>query len=521
MYDLLKTGAHCVAQKGKMAASKLAMPQLKMTRSLEYTNIITKIPELKKVACSDYYLLPCANDHSLVVIYDNPFDILGVIYGIKDLCQKVLSHIKQSWKYYSEIGKSYLNLKKLDLVNWMVSLMTRDLPADELCLHVICTYLNLHITVDFHGGILTTLNITNVHHDLAMTLSDVHLAYRGYCRYGLLCKNVDLKTIGRKLMDHKIQNNQKLTKKLELVIPLHRVEEWNTSAEKLLNEEISSLELSKLDMYSTGTIRLKAEDNNIESDSTELYEMYENITGDNTNSDSTKLYDKHENIIGTIYYCTSTSQLPFKCPVRTCKTREKTRKEISDHYRHSHNKANKCKLCQRKYSAPHSLMQPLYKHDKLKNRYICKCGATFPFRSQIKIHKLKHTRKLNNPCTECSLPFKHYHDMLKHRRSHTAKEYSCDHCNYTGTKINLKAHQTQHDLHHIIKCKLCKETFKHRMSLWRHKRNAGEAEARIIDNATLSKIMCEYATVTIILYACTSYILTLLYLLCTLSCNFS
>ena len=151
--NLLKTHAHSATHKGKLAANKSAMPQLKMTRSLECTNIITKIPELKKVACSDYYLLPCVNDHSLVVIYDNPFDILGVIYGIKDLHQKVLSHIKQNWKYYSEVGKSYLNLKKLDLVNWIVSVMMRDLPADELCLRLMCTYLNLHITVDFHGGI--------------------------------------------------------------------------------------------------------------------------------------------------------------------------------------------------------------------------------------------------------------------------------------------------------------------------------------------------------------------------------
>ena len=84
-------------------------------------------------------------------------------------------------------------------------MMMKNLPADELCLHAMCTYLNLHITVGFHGGIWSTLNIPNIHHDLAMTLSDIHLAYRGYWKYGLLCKNVDLKTIGNKLMDHKIQ----------------------------------------------------------------------------------------------------------------------------------------------------------------------------------------------------------------------------------------------------------------------------------------------------------------------------
>ena len=138
--------------------------------------------------------------------------------------------------------------------------------------------------------------------------------------------------------------------------------------------------------------------------------------------------------------------------MRNCKARAKKWKEISDHYRHSHNKSNKCKFCQRKYSTPHSLTQHLYKHNKVTNQYICKCSPTFPFRSQLRIHKLKHTRKLNNLCTECSLQFKYYHNMLKHLRSHTAKEYSCDQCDYTGTKINLKVHQTQHDPCYIIKC---------------------------------------------------------------------
>ena len=138
-------------KKRKMATSKLAMPVLKTTRNLEYTNIITKIPELKKVTYSEYCLLPCVTEYSLVVIYENLFELLGIIYGIEDLCQKVLLHIKQKRKYYLEVSKSYLNSKKLDLVHWIANMMTKNLPVDELCLHAMCTYLNLHITVDFHG----------------------------------------------------------------------------------------------------------------------------------------------------------------------------------------------------------------------------------------------------------------------------------------------------------------------------------------------------------------------------------
>ena len=117
-----------------------------------------------------------------------------------------------------------------------------------------------------------------------------------------------------------------------------------------------------------------------------------------------------------------------------------------------HNKSNKCRLCHRNYSTPYSLKQHSYKYKNLKNRFICKCGKKFPFKSQLKIHKIKHTRKLTNPCTECALPFKHYHHMLKHLRSHTAEEYPCEHCDYTGTTINLKAHQKQHNPSNVITC---------------------------------------------------------------------
>ena len=98
-----------------MATSKLAMPVLKTTRNLEYTNIITKIPELKKVTHSDYCLLPCEAEYSLVVIYENPFDLLGIIYGIEDLHQKVLLHIKQKQEILLRGKQIILELKETRL----------------------------------------------------------------------------------------------------------------------------------------------------------------------------------------------------------------------------------------------------------------------------------------------------------------------------------------------------------------------------------------------------------------------
>ena len=187
-------------------------------------------------------------------------------------------------------------------------MMTNHLLADELFLHALCTYMNLHITVDFIGGIWTTLDIPNIKHDLAISLSDVHLTYRGFCKYGLLCKNVQLKIIGKQLMDYKTQHNQN-TRITQIV--LLRVEEWNTIAEKLLNEELSSFEFSKQDKYSNAT------GNNLDSDDMEIYDIPRYIETNIIDTDSTESYVVEEKVIGTITY--STTKLPFKCPIKSCK----------------------------------------------------------------------------------------------------------------------------------------------------------------------------------------------------------
>ena len=125
----------------------------------------------------EHILLPCSNDYSMLVLCDNPFDIVGVIYNKSDLRDHVLTHMKTNRKYYTLVSTNYLSKKKLDFVNWLSSMLTRNLPADELCLHAIATYMNIHITVDYTGGIWTTLDIPQISHDLATVLSDIHFVY--------------------------------------------------------------------------------------------------------------------------------------------------------------------------------------------------------------------------------------------------------------------------------------------------------------------------------------------------------
>ena len=336
--DLLRISRYLMGY--NMASSKIKLPVLNTTRNLGYAKCIAKIPEYRRITYPDFIYLPCATQYSLVVLFEDPFELFSILYGITDLRNKVLLHIKKNRKYYQEVSKTYLNLKKFDLINWIASMTITTLPVDELCLYAICIYLNLHVTVDYLGGIWSTLDIPNIQHDLAIILSDLHLAYRGFCTYGLLCKNVNLWTIGKRLMEHKIQANQDILVKPNATVLLRCVEEWNALAEKLVNDELSSLK-----PFSSP-----------DSDDTEIYDTAQYAEA---NSDSMEMYEIDEQVIGTITY--SNIKLLFKCPIKSCNIRCETRKKISSHYKQSHRKINKCGYCHRIYSTPYSLLQHSYK----------------------------------------------------------------------------------------------------------------------------------------------------------------
>ena len=478
-----------------MATWTLSEHCLQTTQKLGYVCEIQKIPEAYRVDQLEHFLLPCSNDNSMLVLCDNPFDRVSVIYRIKNLCKHVLTHLKTYRKYYTLVSTTYLSKKKLDFVNWLSSMMTKRLPADELCLHAIATYMNIHITVDYLRGIWTMLDLPQISHDLAKVLADIHLVYRGSCKFKLLCRKTLLGTIGHKLLLHKTE--QDLPK---VMVKLYRVDNWNRLAKLLINE------------YTTKLDRSNGE--TTDSEVTEIYEYCENkwkipevsiipwkviedkkminytikdglhISTDHehTDSDSTEIYETYEKETGTIYFLQMDTKkrdsykhqslplfLYFKCPYTNCIFRSNKWKVTNNHYRLEHKKLNKCKYCKKTYNMPHSVNQHLYTHKKNIKGYLCKTfGNTYPFHSQLLIHRIKHTRKYREECTECSLTFKYWHDMLKHCWEHSAKELKCDRCEYTGTLLNLKSHKKQHDTSCVIMCPLCNEKFKYRMALWRH-----------------------------------------------------
>lgn len=161
----------------------------------------------------------------------------------------MLLHVKLYRKYYDQVTGPYLRLKKLELIDWLSGMLYQDIPADEICVYASAIFLDIHVTIDFHHGFWATLDLPELNHDLAVSLSDLHLAYHRLCKYSFLCcLQIDLSTKGRKLLEHKLEHNQfKLQK--ELKIELIRIEEYNVTAENLIN-----IELSDLNNATTGSI---------------------------------------------------------------------------------------------------------------------------------------------------------------------------------------------------------------------------------------------------------------------------
>ena len=80
----------------KMVSSKIKSPVLNTTRNLGYAKYITKIPEYRRITDPDFIYLPCATQYSLVVLFEDLFELFSILYGITDLRKKVLLYIKKT-----------------------------------------------------------------------------------------------------------------------------------------------------------------------------------------------------------------------------------------------------------------------------------------------------------------------------------------------------------------------------------------------------------------------------------------
>ena len=163
---------------------------------LNYKKTVKKIPEQELKQDKDHAELPCGNTHSLLVMYNDFFKIVGTLYDRTNLKKEAIEHIRANFNYYKRLTYKLLLKKKLDLVDWLAGMQSRDLPADVICIHACAEMLQIHISVDYTTCCWTTFELSDMHHDCLVELSDIHLVSRGACRYNLLCKTEELKTKG-------------------------------------------------------------------------------------------------------------------------------------------------------------------------------------------------------------------------------------------------------------------------------------------------------------------------------------
>ena len=157
-------------QSNKMADPGPARKMDLTMKHLGYNSSIHKIPEYCKVDVDNFDESSCLNSYKALHVQEDLFKIIGELYDVIDLCAKVLDHIKKNGKYYGIVVAKYLWSKKLDLVIWLADMLHFDIPADELCLHACGLFLNIHITVNFHFGHWTTLDVPGISHDLVVIL---------------------------------------------------------------------------------------------------------------------------------------------------------------------------------------------------------------------------------------------------------------------------------------------------------------------------------------------------------------
>ena len=250
-----------------MATSNTASSTSKTnTKRLTYMKSIMKMPEQGFKEASDYWILPCANTHSVLQIFDDFFTIVSILYNRPCIKREMLDHIRSEFGYYRRATYVILGKKKLDLVDWLAIMDRKNLPADEICLLASAKLLNIHISVDYSTGTWTSFESLSTNHNYILERSNTHFIYRGSCAYNLLCHNKDLKTKGRKLMDYKMYKMDLLK---SLCISLNRIEDHhkcNTSTQHQYESDITEI------YYYTDTTVPYAESVHY-SDSTEIYEI--------------------------------------------------------------------------------------------------------------------------------------------------------------------------------------------------------------------------------------------------------
>ena len=160
----------------------------------------------------------------------------------------------------------------------------------------------------------------------------------------------------------------------------------------------------------------------------------------------------------------------MKCP--SCPKICSSTKERNDHHKSAHGNLS-CAVCNEQFSTPSALDKHKYVHTERKFKCI-DCNASYPFKSQLMEHRLKHRTSKSFQCmsAHCGKWFKMESSLKKHVKVHDGVVYKCrvkKKCDYKNTDIcNVRAHEKTHSKILGYGCEKCGKTFKYWMQMDRH-----------------------------------------------------
>ena len=291
---------------------------------------IMKMPEQGFKEAADYCILPCSSTHSVVQIFNDFFTIVSILYNRPHNKTEMLNHIRSEFSYYRHATYVIVGKKKLDLVDWLAIMDSKDLPADEICLMASARLLNIHISVDYNTGTWTSFESLSTNHDYILEKSNTHLIYRGSCAYNLLCNNRELKTKSRKLMDHKLYKMDLLK---PLCVSLRRIEDHrkdNTSTQHDQNES----DIMEIYYQTDATIPYAKSTNDTEDYVVKTLKTHHA----RQRSIKTNNIKKGKGKKGAIKIKIKTEhkKQTFLCKSKNCTSRSNSRKELYLHYKTIH-----------------------------------------------------------------------------------------------------------------------------------------------------------------------------------------
>ena len=164
-------------------------------------------------------------------------------------------------------------------------------------------------------------------------------------------------------------------------------------------------------------------------------------------------------------YCRKRS---YQCPV--CKSKHETQGRLNVHYREVHKRV-KCRRCQISFSTLSMLSCHMYMHRE--PRKFCRCGFGCYFNSELRIHKLTHSRIKLQFCQSpgCNKSYFSSVDLAKHARTHLKIKWTCRKCDCkTFDEWLLKSHQRVHNRNMQYTCPKCNKGFIFHIQWSRHKK---------------------------------------------------